>query len=75
MEVNNLLLTKRPDCIIRMASMYSSSESNRKELIRQLLTRNIFDIDKINLKNPYDNSNRVILDILFKSIGIRLTEE
>ena len=36
MEVNNLLLTKRPDCIIRMASMYSSSESNRKELIRQL---------------------------------------
>ena len=72
MEVSNLLLCTYPEEIVKLLSMYSFSESNRYYLIEQLLTRNIFNIEEIEVKNLYDNYNRRILDVYLKSLGLKL---
>lgn len=74
MEIDNLLLTQNPDEVVRMASMYSSSEENRHELIEQLLTEDILDLEEVELDNPSDNHNREILDVYFKALGLQLTK-
>lgn len=72
MEIDNLLLTQRPDEVVRMSSMYSGSEANRHQLVETLLTEDVLDLEEIILDNPSDNHNREILDVYFKSIGIAL---
>lgn len=72
MEIDNLLLTQNPDEVVRMNSMYSGSEENRHELIEQLLTEDILDLDEVVLENPTDNHNREILDVYLKSLGLEL---
>jgi DNA-directed RNA polymerase beta subunit len=74
MEIDNLLLTQDPDEVVRMASMYSSSEANRHELIEQLLTEDILNLEEVELDDPTDNHNREILDVYLKSLGLKLTK-
>jgi len=74
MEIDNLLLTQNPDEVVRMGSMYSSSEDNRHSLIEQLLTGDILNMEETILDDPSDNHNREILDVYFKSLGLKLDE-
>lgn len=73
MEIDNLLLTQGNE-IVKLASMYSSSEENRQAMIEQLLTDDVFDLGEIELENPHDNHNRRILDVYLKSLGIELVD-
>ena len=69
-----MLLTQTND-IVKLISMYSSSESNRKSMIEQLLIEDVLDLEEIELENPHDNHNRRILDAYMKCLGCRLEDE
>ena len=74
MEINNLLLTQKNE-VVKLSSMYSSSEENRQYMIEQLLTDDILNMEEIELKNEEDNHNRQILDVYLKSLGMVLIDD
>lgn len=75
MEINNLLLAKDSKIVAKMLSMMSTSETNRRQLITNLLTKPKQNmIERIKLKN-IDNHNRRILDVLMKSLGMKIVEK
>lgn len=71
MEIDNLLLTQGNE-IVKLSSLYSSSEENRQYMIEQLLVDDVLNLEEIELKNPDGNHNRRILDVYLKSLGIEL---
>ena len=71
MEVQNLLLTQG-DEVVKLISLYSSSEANRQYMIEQLLTEDVLNMEEIELAQPNDNHNRRILDVYLKSLGVKL---
>ena len=75
MEINNLLISRKPKVIAKLLSMLSTSKENRTELIRQLLTKDVLTLDKIKLSNPNDNYNKKILDVYLKSLGLVIDRE
>lgn len=75
MEFDNLLLTQQPEEVVRLASMYSSSEENRLKTNETLLTADILNLKEIELKNEFDNFNTKILNVYLKSLGLKLGVE
>ena len=67
MEIDNLLLTQTDD-VVKLLSLYSSSELNRQYMIEQLLLGDCLNAETIELAEKHDNHNRRILDVYLKSL-------
>lgn len=74
MELLILLMTKRSDILAKFNSHYSNNEDNRQHTSEQLITDNIFDIEELTSVNT-ENSNRIQLDVLLKTLGTELVED
>ena len=74
MEIGNLFLSNEPELLMRLLSSYSFSQESRFELVNYLLTHEIFESQEIPISNIYDNHNRRVLDVFFKSLGIRMVD-
>lgn len=74
MEIDNLLLTQTDD-VVKLLSLYSSSEVNRQYMIEQLLLGDCLNAEEIKLAEKHDNHNRRILDVYLKSLGIELVSD
>jgi DNA-directed RNA polymerase beta subunit len=72
MEISNLSLTNSMESIMDLLNSYSNNETNRKELITQLLTGNPFDTD-IELSND-ESSTSKILKSLFACLGLTIED-
>lgn len=71
MEISNLLMTLNEHEVERVISMYASSESNRHNTVRTLLTaKDPTDIKRISTVK--ENHNREILNAYFKCMGVCL---
>lgn len=75
MEINNLLLAKDSKIIAKMLSLMSTSEKNRRFLIEKLLTTPIMDEIPEYTPKKIENYNRDILDVILKSLGIKIISE
>jgi len=72
MELVNLLLTKNSKVQSKFNSCYANNEMDRKILPKTLLTsKDVLNIDKIETADE-DNSNKRLLDVLFKTVSIEL---
>lgn len=72
MELVNLLLGMNSKIQSKFNSFYSNNEINRRALSKKLVSdKNVLDIDKIDLIDK-DNSSKTLLNVLFKTLGIRL---
>jgi DNA-directed RNA polymerase beta subunit len=71
MELMNLYICNQVDEVTRFLAMYSSNEEDRVKLIETLLKKNVFDLDLIE-RTGKDNRTRMIIDVMLKSIGLRL---
>jgi hypothetical protein len=72
MEISNLSLTNEMDSVIKLLNSYSNNETNRRELIMQLLSGNPFDID-ITL-TEVESSTSKILKSLFTCLGLKIED-
>lgn len=73
MEVSNGLITLMPDEVERLLSMYASSEYNRHNTVKTLLTApNPTDIKRIDTIK--ENHNREILNSFFKCAALELVD-
>jgi DNA-directed RNA polymerase beta subunit len=72
MEISNLSLTNNMDSIMDLLNSYSNNETNRKELIGQLLTGNPFDID-VELSEEESGTSK-ILKSLFTCLGLTIED-
>ena len=75
MEFVNLLLTKDSSIQAKFNSFYSNNEINRKYFNKVLLeSPNILSLKNVESPNN-DNGSRKLLDVLFKSISVKLEKE
>jgi DNA-directed RNA polymerase beta subunit len=72
MEISNLSLTNEMGSIMQLLNSYSNNETNRRELIMQLLTGNPFDIDIEH--SDVKSSTSKILNALFICLGLEIEE-
>ena len=73
MELANLMIINNMKEVSRFLSIYSSNQSDRRNAIKQLSVRNIFDLDKIDISGV-DNRTKVIFDIFMKNIGLEIVK-
>lgn len=72
MEISNLSLTNEMGSIMDMLNSYSNNETNRRELIMQLLTGNPFDTN-IDLSDVESGTSK-ILRSLFTCLGLSIDD-
>jgi hypothetical protein len=60
MEFNSLLLTQNIDLVMRYLAQTSTNPEERKNFNTALLTRNVFDIDKIELVGSKSITSRIV---------------
>ena len=70
MEVTNLLLCNNIQEIVRLLSLYSVSEVDRKAFVKTLLTSNVFDIEEVPLAGK--KTEKKILDVYMLALGLAL---
>jgi len=82
MELNNLMLLKDQNEIIRFISMYSSNEHDRENLSLKLLgvskdineENNVFNIEKVE-QSHIKNLNMSMLDSFLYALGMKLVDD
>jgi len=60
MEFNSLLLTQNMPLVMRYLAQTSTNPEERKNFNTALLTKNVFDIDKINLVGSKSITSRIV---------------
>jgi len=71
-ELTNLLLCKNVHEVVRLLKLYANNEKDRRNLLRTLLVKNVFDLEKI--KTSDSSSEVKILDVYLKNMGIELKD-
>ena len=69
-ELTNLLLSSNIDEVVRLLRLYANNEKDRRKLIRTLLVKNVFDLEKITISD--DENETKILDVYLKNMGLKL---
>jgi len=70
MEVTNLMLCNNVKEVVRLLKLYSTDETSRKNLISSLLTKNIFNLKKVECQEGSNESK--ILDVFLFNLGLKL---
>jgi DNA-directed RNA polymerase beta subunit len=73
METFNLMVSKDLSEVLRLTSQYSSNENDREKLIEALATRDIMDLESVELTGTPSNV-RQVHSVLWQSMGINLTD-
>jgi len=74
MELTNLFLTNDIKNVIRLMSQYSINQEDRQEVIKHLLTDDIFNLEKIP-QTGESSRTKMIFDIYMKTIGMEVVDE
>jgi DNA-directed RNA polymerase subunit beta len=74
MELFNMLASGQMGEVLRMISQFSSNEKDREGLIEALLTRNVLDMEHVQLTGSESNV-QTVLSVYLKSVGLKLTAD